>query len=370
MNSTTPARLFRSRSRLALIAMTAALTLAASPLIAAASAAHANDAGSSSGSGSADDVTWTVRTESNAYGKERTGFTYAIAPGQSADDALIVSNRGSEPLDLGVYAADGYTTDAGQLDLVTQGETSTGIGAWTAPGSDRVTVAPGASISVPFHLAVPANATPGDYVGGIVTSLGSTADAGISVDRRLGIRISLRVSGELAPALAIEDPQVSWGGTWSLGTGAATLSYRLHNTGNVTIGAQQAASIGGPFGWFPTAATPDDETQILPGESRDVSVTVPGIAGLGLLVASTSVTPIVVDASGSTTGLEPVTASTTGASVPWLLLIIVVAVAAAAVGVTLLRRRRLAEQRAREDARVEQAVADALASREHETASR
>jgi len=265
-------------------------------------------------------------------------------------------------LQLAVYAADGYTGAGGQLDLLTPAESSSGIGAWTQTGSATITVAPDESTTVPFVLTVPPTATPGDYVGGIVTSLGSSADQGISVDRRLGIRIGLRVSGALAPALAIENTRVAWGGTWGLGTGAATLSYTLHNTGNTTMGAQQAATIAGPFGWFPTdAGDVAPEVQILPGESRDVDITVPGIAGMLALVASTTVTPIVVDASGSTTALTPVTAEALGAAVPWLLALIVLVAAGLALGAVWLRRRAGAQRRRREDERVAQAVAAALA---------
>lgn len=311
---------------------------------------------------SANDVTWTVRTASNGFGKERTSYTYAVDPGQSITDALVVSNHGTAPLQLAVYAADGYTGAGGQLDLLTPGETSLNVGAWTQAGSSTITVAPDESATVPFVLAVPSTATPGDYVGGIVTSLASSADQGISVDRRLGIRIGLRVAGALAPSLAIENPQVAWGGSWSLGTGTATLSYTLHNTGNTTLGAQQAASIAGPFGWFATdAGDVDPAVQILPGETRDVQITVPAIAGMLALVGSATVTPIVVDASGSTTALAPVAAQAIGLAVPWLLVLIVVLAAGLAVGAVWLRRRRMAVRRREEDDRVARAVADALA---------
>ncbi|QRY41859.1 DUF916 domain-containing protein [Microbacterium hominis] len=357
--------MFRSRrSRRSLPTALAAPLLAAAVLLGgvAVPAASAHAVTDAAAADSADDVTWRVRTASNGFGAERTSYTYAVDPGQSISDALVVSNHGSAPLQLAVYAADGYTGAGGQLDLLTPAETSVGIGAWTRAATTTVTVAPDESATVPFEVSVPATATPGDYVGGIVTSLASSADQGISVDRRLGIRIGLRVSGALAPALTIENPQVSWGGTWGLGSGAATLTYTLHNTGNTTMGAQQAASIAGPFGWFPTdAGDVAPEVQVLPGETRDVQITVPGIAGMLALVASATVTPIVVDASGSTSALEPVATQTMGLAVPWLLLILVLLAAAIALGAVWLRRRTAATRRRREDERVARAVADALA---------
>ena len=41
---------------------------------------------------------------------------------------MVVANHGAAA-HLAVYAADGFTTDAGQLDLVTKDEKSTGVGA-------------------------------------------------------------------------------------------------------------------------------------------------------------------------------------------------------------------------------------------------
>ncbi|MBN9178586.1 MAG: DUF916 domain-containing protein [Microbacterium sp.] len=348
------------RSRLQSAVRLSAAVLAATALFGVllpAASVHADDA-----SPGADDVTWTVRTESNGFGKDRTSYVYAVDPGQSISDALVVSNHGTAPLQLEVYAADGYTGAGGQLDLLTVGEGSIGVGAWTRPSASTVTVAAGDSATVPFVLAVPGDATPGDYVGGIVTSLGSSADQGISVDRRLGIRIGLRVSGTLAPSLAIEHPEVGWGGAWSLGTGTATLTFTLHNTGNTTMGAQQSASISGPFGWFATdAGDVPPEVQILPGETRDVQIAVPGIAGMLALVGSVTATPIVVDASGSTTALDPLTAQATGLAVPVLLLVIVLVVAGLALVIVWLRRRASAVRRRREDERVAVAVAAALA---------
>ncbi|RFA07176.1 DUF916 domain-containing protein [Subtercola boreus] len=312
-----------------------------------------------------DDVTWTVRTASNQFGAERTGYNYAITPGASVADALVVANHGDTAVDLEVYAADGYTTESGQFDLVVAGTESVGVGAWVAGGTDHITVAPGETTEFPFTLAVPANATPGDYSGGIVTSLTQPgAENGISVDRRLGIKITLRVGGDLAPALAVENMHVDWnGGLNPFAGGDATIGYTLHNTGNAVLSAQQSASVAGPFGWFgASAGALDAPPQLLPGESWNVSVPVPGVPASFWLGASASIVPVVIDASGSTTDLDPVTASASGWAVPWMLLLIILVLAALIVLGVRLRRRRAASRLAAEDARVQAAVASALES--------
>jgi uncharacterized membrane protein len=310
------------------------------------------------------DVTWTVRTASNKFGAERTSYSYTLTPGTEVSDALVIANRGTTALDLGFYAADGFTTESGQFDLVAGGEKSVAIGAWVRSGAEHVTVGAGKTVKVPFSLSVPTNATPGDYAGGVVTSLVQPDQAqGINVDRRLGIRIAVRVGGDLKPGLAIENTKLSWnGGLNPFAGGDATLSYTLHNTGNATVSAEHAATLAGPFGWGSRkAGSIGAPPQLLPGEKWTVSIPFTNVPALFVLTATTSVTPTVVDASGSTSSLTPVIQSAKGAAVPWMLLLIVLVIALAVVATLLLRKRGRAKQLEAQDARVQEAVEAALA---------
>lgn len=316
-----------------------------------------------------DDVTWAVRTASNDFGSERTSYSYDVDPGAQVKDALVVANHGDESLRLGVYAADGYTTDSGQFDLLNQDTESAGIGAWIAAAGDTVTVEPGATVEVPFTVQVPDDATPGDYAGGIVTTLTQGDDAaGINVDRRLGVRIALRVGGELAPQLAVENLHVDYDGTLNpFGRGDATITYTIHNTGNAVLSAQQAAGLTGPFGWFAASATVvAAPPQLLPGESWPVTAVVRDVTPAIRLLGTVTVTPALTDASGSTTSLDPVVATVHGWAVPWVLAVLVVLVVALVVLTVRGARRSRARRGAREEARVAEAVAQAL--RERETA--
>ncbi|MFC6018088.1 WxL protein peptidoglycan domain-containing protein [Plantactinospora solaniradicis] len=309
------------------------------------------------------DVAWTVRTASNSFGADRSSFSYAVNPGGMVEDAMVVANHGSVPLDLAVYAADGFTTDGGQLDLLAKDGKSVGIGAWVRADGGSVKIQPGKTANVPFKVTVPANATPGDYVGGILTSLTQPdAAEGINVDRRLGIRIKLRVGGELKPNLAIEDLHVDYGGPSNpFAKGDATVTYKIHNTGNATLSAQQTVSVSGPFGWLRVeageiAAPPE----LLPGESRNVTISVHGVAPALRLAATASLTPLLTDPSGSTTSLEPVRATTHGWAAPWPLLLLLVVLVVVAAGAVVIARRNRSRRRSREDARVREAVAKAI----------
>jgi hypothetical protein len=339
-----------------------ALTLA--PLLAAAAALIGIPAAASAAT---DDVTWTVRTASNSLGAERTNFSYTLNPGAHLDDGIVVANRGTETVELDVYAADGYTTSTGALDLRLAGEPPVGVGKWISVPQHHVSVPAGQTAEVPFTVDIPADATPGDYAGGVVTSL-TVADrtANVNVDRRLGIRTGIRVGGDLAPALALDGVSVEWdGGLVPLLSGDATVRYSLRNVGNVSLSADDAGTVAGPFGWGEVDAAPDTATPVLlPGESWQREVRVPAVAAMGLVWASVTAIPTVTDASGSTTDLDPVTASAVGWAVPWpILVVLLLIVAAAILGPRWLRARRRRRQEA-EDARVAEAVARTLAEQE------
>ncbi|MGW5126208.1 WxL protein peptidoglycan domain-containing protein [Streptomyces sp. NPDC004069] len=309
------------------------------------------------------DVTWTVRTAPNSYGADRSSFSYAVNPGGRVEDAMVVANRGKAPLTLAVYAADGFTTDTGQLDLLTKDKKSVGVGAWVHADRTSVVLRPGKSVQVPFTVTVPDNATPGDYVGGVLTSLRQSDEAeGINVDRRLGIRVKLRVGGDLRPTLAVENLHVDYSGSANpLAAGDATVTYTIHNTGNAVLSARQSVAVAGPFGWLRTeAGRIPAPPELLPGESWKVTVPVRGVTPGVVLTATATLTPLLTDASGSTTALDPVPATAHGWAVPWTLLLILVLLIALTAGAVVRTRRGRARRKLREDARVRDAVAQAL----------
>jgi hypothetical protein len=310
-----------------------------------------------------DDVAWAVRTASNDYGADRQNYSYTLNPGGKLEDALVVVNHGDAPLQLAVYAADGFTTESGQLDLVGKDEKSTGVGAWLHAGVDSVTIKPGKSANVPFAITLPDNATPGDYMGGIITSL-STPDAveRINVDQRLAIRVRLRVGGELKPGLAVEDLHVDYSGTANpVGKGDATISYTVHNTGNAILTARQTASVSGPFGLFDTGAEAiADSPELLPGETWDVTVPVHGVAPAVRLTGKVALTALLKDASGSVNPLPVAETSSHAWTLPWALLLLLVVLVAIVVLAIKLSRRRRREAELREEARVQKAVEEAL----------
>jgi hypothetical protein len=289
-----------------------------------------------------DDAGWAVMTAANNFGSGRQNYTYALNPGGQLNDALVVVNHATTPLDLAVYAADGFTTGQGQLDLRTKDAKATGVGAWIHPDRPDVTVQPGGSVEVPFTVTQPDNAAPGDYLGGILTSLTQVSQPdGTNVEHRLGIRIRLRVGGPLTPSLSVEDLHVHYSGTPNpFGTGDATVTYTIHNTGNAILVARQAVSMSGPFGRLNVSADHiDDSPQLLPGDTWKVAVPVHSVTPALRLTATVTLTPLLTDASGSIAPLTGVETTAHGWTIPWSLLL-VLALCGLVIAVLVFRYRR------------------------------
>jgi hypothetical protein len=312
------------------------------------------------------DVTWGVRTAENAQGAGRQNFAYTVAPGTRFDDALVISNHDDAPLDLDIYGADGFTTQSGQLDVLPRAEESVFLGTWISVAQNRVTIPAGESVEVPFSVEVPGNATPGDYAGGIVSSLPQPEQAdGIAVDRRLGIRLQLRVEGDLLPGMVVENLTVDYAPTLNpLGPGSATVQYTVRNSGNTRLTGMQSVALSGPFGLLRTdidgvEPVPD----LLPGESW--SVTAHTDALVPLFWTNVDVTVAPAGPAGFEGAADPgMFVTSTGAiTVPWAQLVLLVVIAGLVVLLILGVRRSRRRRREAEAARVEAAVEAALRER-------
>lgn len=312
----------------------------------------------------ASQVSWGVRPANTVHGTDRPNFAYRLPPGGTLTDAIVVTNRGAEPLTLDVYAADGFLTSDGTLDLLPAGEESEALGAWTAVSGSPVTVPAGESVEVPFTLTVPADTQPGDYAGGVVSTLRVENAEGVTVDRRLGSRVHLRVTGALTPALTVDDVQVTYLGAGAnpLAPGTATVSFTVTNTGNARIAPGESVTVGGPFGWGSTPAAQVDLPELIPGATVQRTATLEEVWPLLLASAQVSVGGTVVpmstgaDASAEDVAVPTATASASAWAIPWtwlaaLLLLVAVIVWRTGAG----RRRKAAQQRA-----VDAAVAAAL----------
>jgi hypothetical protein len=318
--------------------------------------------------GAATPVTWGVRPADTVHGSERPNYAYALEPGTSLDDGIVVSNYTEGPLTFRVYAADGFMTEAGELDLLPAGEESHALGSWVSFAGEEVTVEGGDSVVVPFTVAVPADATPGDYAAGVVSSLLVENAEGVSVDRRLGSRMHVRVAGDLVPAVVVDDVSVAYDGTLNpFAAGDAAVTFTITNDGNTRLAPGQTVRVAGPWGAGGRAAPRVELPELLPGTSVTRTVTVEGVWPLGRLAASVTAFAEVVTAVGAADAeavpvVTPATATASTLAVPWAALALLVLLA----GAVVLWRRAARRRRARDERKVADAVARALRERDEQ----
>ncbi|MGW7430368.1 WxL protein peptidoglycan domain-containing protein [Streptomyces sp. NPDC054861] len=197
---------------------------------------------------------WAVYPAASQLGS-RPYFYLSADPGTTVTDQVTVSNKTGAPLTFRIYGADAYNTERdGGFAVRTQQEKQTGPGAWITPRRTRVTVPARSSVTVPYTLAVPADAEPGDHPGAVVALDERIAAAGggvaVGVRRAVAARVYLRVTGPTVPALAVEDVTLAQDRPLIPGAGpsSALVSYTLHNRGNVTLHPRVALRAEGLFG--------------------------------------------------------------------------------------------------------------------------
>ncbi|MFI2651104.1 WxL protein peptidoglycan domain-containing protein [Micromonospora fulviviridis] len=308
-------------------------------------------------------ATWGVAPSSAKGPNGRPAFTYKLDPGATLTDYVAVTNHSARPLTLNLYASDAFTTTQGGFDLLAGGQKPTDVGAWVRFAGGTVTIPSTSRLDIPFTLTVPNNATPGDHAGGIVASLAATtADAQgnqVAVDHRVGARIYLRVSGELRPAVTVEDLRVRHSGSLNpLAGGTLTATFTVRNTGNVRLTGQPTLAAAGPFGLGRRSAEAAALPEILPGGELTTTVRMTGVPPLFRLTASAAVTPAAVGDQV----LDPQPAVDTARvafwAVPWPQMVLLALFALAGWALIAARRRRArqiarAVAAAREEGRAE-----------------
>ncbi|MCX5276406.1 DUF916 domain-containing protein [Streptomyces virginiae] len=285
--------------------------------------------------GAADNGEWSVRPADSTI-TPRAAFELPARPGTTLTDRAVVTNTTAAELTFRLYVADAHNTERdGGLAVRGIEETQRDLGAWGKPERDTVTVPARSAVTIGITLAVPRDAPPGDHVGALVaidTRVRPADGSHLGVQRGVGARIYLRVEGPRQPGLAVEDvrftarsPQIPW-----TGTRESTVSYTVHNTGNVkltpTVSFRTGGVVVGGPGERRLANVP---AELLPGQKVRLTETWAGapFAGWGQVTVTASADD--VRGSGTDRFLKA----------PWLFAACLALLSAAWL---LLRRRRRA----------------------------
>lgn len=304
-------------------------------------------------------VTWSVSPADEQGPLKQSWVELELDPGSTAERHLAVRNLGDRDVTFAITAADGYFTDKGRFNMLPADATSVAAGTWIAV-QGKVTVAAGGTAIVPFTVAVPDDATPGDHAAGIAASIysqGAQEGSQVSVESRVGFRVMTRVKGELSPQLAVS-PRGQYDMTWNpFAPGAATVDVDLENTGNVRLKVS-AATAGGTQPGQDAKSGEAPAQELLPGDKRTITLKVADVWPLGPVTVPVTVAQDVVTASGSVESMAPVVHEATIWAMPWPQLMVFLAVLLLVFGLFWGQKRRKKQMellvvQARESGRLE-----------------
>lgn len=309
-----------------------------------------------------DTVTWMVRPSDGVREDGRSWIEQELDPGEAVTEHLVIRNLSRRAVTFQLSAADGYFTETGRFNMLTADQESIEAGTWINI-AETVEVAPGGDVVVPFTVAVPENATPGDHPAGVAAAIRSGQGEQIGVESRVGFRVMTRVSGELRPAAAL-GVSGSYDGSWNpFEPGRVFVDYSVDNAGNTRLMLEPRIEVSALFGLVRWEIPAEPIADIAPGETRSVSANLRDVWPLFIYTATARADANSVAADG-TSASPPVVvtdAVETIVAVPWAQLVTAALTALLAWWLWTDRRRRtrrltaLLEQ-AREEGRGERST--------------
>jgi hypothetical protein len=192
--------------------------------------------------------------------------------------------------------------------------------------ANKITVPAGKQADFPITIRVPADARPGDHAGAVLAAnaaQGSGPDGKVvTLDRRTGTRVYIRVAGPLRPELAVVGLRTSYTPSLNPGSGTAKVSYTIENRGNVRLRGTHRVSVGGPFGLFKTSTDTQGIAELLPGEKIPITETLDGVVATGMAFTKVDLEPIPI--GGKPGDLEPAGRRAFSFAVPLTIIALVV----------------------------------------------
>lgn len=291
-------------------------------------------------------VTFGIQPATSRGPDGRGYFGFSSTPGGRYTDHIAVTDYAYQPISLTLHPTDAVNTPEGDFALLPPNSSSPHFAPWIKlpPQDITLNVPARGTVIVPFDLAVPQSATPGDHIGGIIATLQSyvTSPSGqrIQLLQSVGTRIFIRVSGPLRPGFTIDGLTARYRGTANpIGSGRVQLTYVVHNTGNVALGGQQTVWVSGLFGSKTYAKTLPRVQLLLPGFSVRERVAFSSVFPELLMTGHVSISPLIIPGSQQPPS-GPYRSTVRFWAVPWLLVIIAAVIILGIAGWLVMRRRR------------------------------
>ncbi|MFS0735090.1 hypothetical protein ABC304_06625 [Microbacterium sp. 1P10UB] len=317
-------------------------------------------------------TTWALQPATADGPDGRVSLRHVIDGGAQASDAIALTNFSAQPATFAVYASDGTISSSGGFDLVPADQVPSDGGSWVAlrdvagstprdGGGMLLPLEAGATAIIPIEISVPGNATPGDHPAGVVAEFVPASGSNVQLASRVGVRMHLRVSGDIVAAVVPEAVQTSVAPSWNpFAPSMVTVTYALANAGNVRLGSETETSLAGPFGAGASTEV-SSQREVLPGQATTATVTVP-VAPLFFAWGEVRSAPVVVGDDSVEAELAAASTSFTVWTVPWTQLVLLLLLVGGFFGWRTLRRRSGARVQARIDAAVAAATAATVPS--------
>jgi hypothetical protein len=285
----------------------------------------------------------------------RSDFSYELQPGHSVLDQVLILNNSANPESFVVYPEDAVNVSGtGGIGFQQQGQIhNTTVGKWLRIGQTQFSIPSGKEAVDTFQLSIPANAQPGDHVGGVIVqqvnpTTQPNSKEGLNLRLRIAVPVYVRVVGPVRPSMTIQSLTVFHDSPvipFVSGAARVAVRFTLVNTGNVIITPQTAtvsitALIGGTLHSYTVHNAAGIQSkknplpaQLLPGGQLTLTELWSGIPPFDPLTAHVNATAYYPG------GRVPVVtaSSSTFWYFPWLLVLIVLALI---VGFIVWRRRR------------------------------
>lgn len=285
-------------------------------------------------------------SEDPSQPNNRPNLSYEVDPGAVVEDAVTLYNYSNVPLNFRLYATDAFNDDTGAFSLLAGDEDPIDVGTWVSLAASTVTIPAESQATVPITVKVPTDATPGDHVGGLLASsqaLGTDDDGNtVTIDRRTGTRIYIRVAGPVEQDLAIARVDTDYRPALDPLGGSATVRYVITNRGNVRLAGRHSVTISGPFGLARQQGPEQDLEELLPGESITIEQTFEDVPATAVEITKVRLEPSTV--AGQEGDLPTVTRRSAALALPITLILLAVAAWLTLRARHALLRHRQAEQ--------------------------
>lgn len=210
-------------------------------------------------------------------------FTYSLNQGSTISDEALIINDGTVPVSLKVYAVDGVTAQNGGTSFAKEGISSSGgsqgTGEWLSFTDQDIYLEPDESLTLPFTVTVPDDATPGHHIAGLVveakpddstaTNTDGDAQFQVNVIRRVGVAVVVDVPGTHFSELVISDLDL-----FEINQHGTIFKIVIANIGNVYTKGDGTFSIVDQNG-FTLVSIPFTVDTILPGDQITLQITYP-----------------------------------------------------------------------------------------------